>query len=182
MTSHYFAAPIIDASKYRKWKPFRYGFYYLLLFMTVLIINPRTIYRRYPSLLERLNLNLEVYAIVLFVIVVVTLSIYFYSRNHSVLGELNIFNDHLLIIIDGQELRYEYSAIEQFTINRGSTFQYTHRKRNYLLKTNNWITFKLEGKQLIYEFEIESPEKNEAFENMIQALYKHRINFSYLSV
>jgi len=178
-----FSAVLINADRYRKLKAVRYVMYFILLFYYGISISPRMANSsRYPSLLQRLSINSEVYYGILIILVLATIILYFYSTRHEELGQFNIGLQQIEIETNGKKEVFPFEELSKLRIERGATYHYSHKKRNYLKKHNNWISFECKGTPIRYEFLIDSGRHNGQFEAMIRSLREHGIRHQYLSI
>ena len=182
MDTMLFQAPIINADRYRKLKPYRYTLYFVLIFLAGLYIKPRTIFQGYPSLLERLGISFELYFFIVILAIGLTIALYLYSKKNEEIGTLVIRNSGIEIHTNERPIFYPYSELKDLMIRRGATFHYAYKKDNYLVKTNNWISFCKSVSSSKYEFLIDSLEQNQKFEAMIQTLVKQRIKLQYRTI
>ncbi len=177
-----FEATLIDSTNYKKLKWIRYSFYFVLLFIGGLLVEPRTQFQRNMSLQERLNLDFGNIVGLFLIIGTIAIIVYFYSIKFEEKGRISFFRNNIQIKDQFDTFLLKFNEIEDVLIKRGSTYHYEYQRDNYLFKANNWISFKYDKSIYKYEFIIDSAEKNKEFERLIRELRTERINFKYLSI
>lgn len=171
-----FETEITDGLRYRKLKPI---FMYVIGGLSIMPLI-------YNVILEReQNFNTDVwflpYTIFIILLIIAGIVLNFYLERKIVKGYMKIFENQILIE-NGTTININLDNIENFEIQRGSTYHYTHQVGNEIIKLGNYIRFKNNNESKEYEFIIDSKKKNAAFESMIQTLQKNRIKLHYTSI
>jgi len=182
MNKNIFKASIVSAARYRRLRKYRYGLYMTLLFYVSAIITPPTRTGKTANFIQTFNVDLEWYFSILAVLVVITFALYYYSTRHEILGELKVYLSTLQITKNGEVEFYPFKDLRNIVIERGSTYHYEYRERNYIIKTDNWIHFIHNGQQRKIEFKLDSIWHNQQFEEMISNLGGKGFQLEYLSI
>lgn len=176
---------IIDGSRYRLLKKYRYLLYFLLLFLAFLIYKPRHYYnsdKKPFSASEKLGLNVDLLWFLFIFCGLITIIFYLYSKKFKCLGKLNIQENQIHLDINEQHQSILLSDIINLTIIRGATWHYAYQEDNYLVKINNWMEIQTNDNIYKYEFLIHSNNNNIEFERMI-ILLKQKVNsLTYKSI
>ena len=96
-------------------------------------------------------------------------------------GTLSVFKDGIQID-HSKSVFYDYNSISKFEIQRGATYHYAHEVANELIQVSNFIRLEHEGKAFQFEFIIDSQSKNNEFESMIKKLNSEKVKFYYTSI
>ena len=177
-----FTADIIDGTKFRRLKKYRYALYFVLIFMYGVLVRPRTMTGIYPGLRERFGIDSGSYLILFLLMGLLTLALVYFSNRVKVLGRIVITATSIQIKRGGITEGYFFTDISDWVIERGATYHYEYQKRNSIIQVDNWIHFKTGGKVEKFEFKIESAAHNVEFEQMIEYLRKYRVAFTFLSI
>lgn len=182
MNNTIFEASIVSAARYRRLRKYRYGLYMTLLFYISAMLNPPTRTGKTTNFIQAFNVDLRWYFFILVILVVITLALYYYSTRHEILGELKIYPSTLQVVQNGEIEFYPFKELQKVTIERGSTYHYEYRERNYIINTDNWIHFTYNGQERKVEFQLNSFWHNQQFEEMIATLSSRKMQLEYLSI
>ena len=168
-----FETQLVDGSKFRKFRKYLLwtGPAYMVLSMSIHIFWPSSKDLKWDTLTSSV-------AIIFYAIVIVSIILYYYSERIIPKGILKIGEEHIKIEKD-KVSSFKIEDVNNFEIQRGSTYHYTHQTGNELIKFNNYLRFTYNDTSYEYEFCIDSKQKNTEFEAMIHTLQKNRINLYY---
>ena len=163
-----FASDLVDGSTFRKYQ-------YLYSFLLFLASG-----MGYFIFIEKYN---HPYNIIVLLVLIGLGFTYFFINKIKVLGKIQIFEEEVVISLDNADtLRFIISELQKFEIQRGSTYHYEYQENNEIVKVSNFIRFEDDGVPYEYEFLIDSIQKNNKFESMIQAIQKKRMKLYYTSI
>lgn len=139
-------------------------------------------YQRLPSIVERLQIDLGFFLMTSLIVILIAVGLYLFSTRHEEIGELTLSTNQIQIKVDDTLQTYSISNVTDLKIERGATFHYAYKERNYLQRADNWISFVASGQVHQYEFLLESIEQNRQFEILVQKLRKGRFPVFYASI
>ncbi|MBK9984854.1 MAG: hypothetical protein IPP15_21245 [Saprospiraceae bacterium] len=170
---------IINSKRYTKFRPLRYTLYIICFVLFYSTIRPLG----RPSLDDYIKLNSVYVLLLLFILVIIAVGFYFYSRNYEILGSLIIGTDSISISLNNiSPVTYPVLDLKNFKISRGATVHHIDDTR-YPPETNdNWISFTFNGTAYKYEFAIENVLENDAFEKVVNEVRGMYDSFYYESI
>ncbi len=170
---------IINSKRYTKFRPLRYSLYVLCFVLFYSTIRPLG----RPSVTDYIRVNNAYVLILLFILIIIAVGLYFYSKHYELLGSLIIGTDIISISLNNMApVAYPVPDLKDLRISRGSTVHHIDDTR-YPPETNdNWISFTSDGNAYTYEFAIENVLENDAFEKVINELRGRYDSFYYESI
>ena len=183
-----FETKIIDSNIFRKLQPLRYCIYFVLIFIAFLLVRSTRRYHYpyrsrevYPNLANMLNLNENIIFIVFLALGILAVALHFYSKKYKHLGNLLIMDNEFIFKRNKSIEVFKFKDLSDIKITRGATFHYEYKDDNYLVKFDNWLSFQNNGEFKI-EFLIDSVDKNEEFEKMMNEVLKYQYDIKYFSI
>jgi hypothetical protein len=179
---------IIDSTLYKKLRPYRYLLYFISLFLIATLIKPRpnrysVATKNYPSIVELLELNTNLISCLLLLILISSFLLYKYSANHKRLGFLKLDTSFITVNYNNNpEIIFEIEKLDNIKISRGATIHYAYKEFTPPETNDNWIYISCNNSNYAYEFMIDNEILNSSFEEMIRALRKKYLNFTYESI
>lgn len=179
-----FKTKLIDAKNYQKHQNLRNAFSAIafIAFIPLFFMSEELV-----SIYLSGDRTVRITIIILFSSIVVGLLIAFLTRRYKTIGDLLINIEYFEYSTVENMERFQFSDLEYFEISRGATF---HRYEDGLdsrdwtkvFKGDNWLTYRYDGKTVSHEFEIQSNEHNELFEQLINQLRAKYRHFKYRSI
>ncbi|MDF1694940.1 MAG: hypothetical protein P1U56_03875 [Saprospiraceae bacterium] len=169
-----FETELVDGSRFRKYQK---KVMYLILLFSILGVG-------FSIFLDDNSLSIvemTPYYILTYGVLISSIVLYFYMNKKVPKGILKIYTDKI-VVSNSKNNSYPINSIANFEIQRGATYHYSHDIGNELIKFNNFLRFNYNDINHEYEFIIDSKEKNNQFETMIQQLHKHKIKLYYTSI
>lgn len=173
----------IDGTVFNKYKYYRYAIYFILLALWAMQRKTGSPFSATVSVLEELNLTRSIYLGLVVFFVALAIVLHTHATDFKVLGRIMINSNGIELEEEGG-VTASYAFVEMYglKIRRGATYHYDYKKRNYLVRHNNWIEFTHGGEQYAFEFKLESAAQNKLFEEMIAVLKQMAVKFQYLSI
>ncbi|MEM1321394.1 MAG: hypothetical protein AAGG75_14155 [Bacteroidota bacterium] len=99
-------------------------------------------------------------------------------------GQLYIDTSTIAISGDNFEAAaFDMTQVKNIKIERGATYHLAYREDDeWLYSGDNWLEFSYQGQRYVYEFEIDSEEKNAEFEGLLKELREQRIAVKFTSI
>ena len=160
--------------------------YFALIILYFLIVKARHKWTGKPvqdiTFAKLLGINPKLVLVAIIILGISAIVLHWYSKRYKILGEIKIDCDAIIIEQNNIVQTFLMRDISNLLIDRGSTWKYDYRTDNYLVETDNWVKFDVNGRHFEIEFCLTTAEENKDFENMIVMFNQNRINHRYLTI
>ncbi len=170
-----FRSQLIDSTAFQKWKYVRYGLYSMAILYFPLLLAAGALFR-----LRILSADFIFGPIIFFVALGMLIQVL--TKVPRKQGALTIGPREIMIEGVGFDADFDMAHVRNLKFERGSTYHLLYQNDDWEYSGDNWLEFSYKGQRYVYEFDIDSVDKNEEFEDLLKELRRNRIQLEFKSI